>query len=220
MSEDRTNEGPSSLRPRARWSKRALGLLVLLAALACTAELSGPPSAEFTDSGNATGSGGKTGGLEGQGSGGQGSLPDDPFDAAPVCTSNTRWTGDDEESPQMNPGEACISCHTSEDEGPRLTIAGTLYPSAHEPNDCNGQQGSASVYIEITDAENRVFRLTPNSAGNFLLEDPDDFAFPYSTAATLRMARTAPQGASLFHSHTRTNKDCRPWNGAPCRSRQ
>lgn len=106
--------------------------------------------------------------------------PDDPFSVEPTCTSNSNWTGGNRESPKMNPGQACIACHTREDEGPDLTIAGTLYPTAHEPDNCNGQMGSSTVFVEVTDAAGRVFKLTPNSAGNFLLEDPDAFTFPYT----------------------------------------
>lgn len=103
-----------------------------------------------------------------------------PYDTPVVCTSASYWTGGNEESPKMNPGQACISCHTEEDEGPELAVAGTLYPSAHEPDDCNGVTGSSATYVQVTDAAGRVFRLQPNSAGNFLLEDPDAFSLPYT----------------------------------------
>jgi len=106
--------------------------------------------------------------------------PPDPYDTPVVCTSGSHWTGGNEESPNMNPGEACISCHTKEREGPHLTIAGTLYPTAHEPGDCNGVPGSSAIYVEITDAAGRVFELSPRSSGNFMLEDPDSFTMPYT----------------------------------------
>ena len=106
--------------------------------------------------------------------------PPDPYDTPVTCTSSTFWTGGDRESPNMNPGEACISCHTEEREGPDLTIAGTLYPTAHEPDDCNGVGRSSGAYVEITDAAGRVFELELETSGNFMLEEPDAFTMPYS----------------------------------------
>jgi hypothetical protein len=64
----------------------------------------------------------------------------------------------------MHPGVACIQCHET-DRGPRLTIAGTVYPTAHEPDDCNGV--AASVEVDIADADGNVFRVPVNAAGNF-----------------------------------------------------
>jgi hypothetical protein len=106
-------------------------------------------------------------------------VPPDPYDTPVVCTSAGYWTQGNEESPNMNPGEPCISCHTSEREGPDLTIAGTLYPTAHEPDDCNGA-ASSGTYVKVTDAAGRVFELTPRSSGNFMLEEPDAFTMPYT----------------------------------------
>ncbi len=98
------------------------------------------------------------------------SLAPDPFAAPDGCASGTRWTGGNHESPLMRPGGACISCHTSMREGPALTIAGTVYGSGHEVDDCNGAASSATspVVVEVTDATGRVYALTPNAAGNFM----------------------------------------------------
>lgn len=90
------------------------------------------------------------------------------FDVAPICTSTRMWTGGNRESPLMHPGKACITCHTDEDEGPIYSIAGTLFPTAHEPDDCNGAAGSSTgAVVIITDANGVEKRLTPNSVGNF-----------------------------------------------------
>ena len=91
----------------------------------------------------------------------------DPLNAAPTCTSGQTSLGG--ESPVMDPGRACISCHASEIEAPKFTIAGTVYPTGHEPDNC---YGTSSVTVEITDAHGASLSLTPNAAGNF-----------YSTAA-------------------------------------
>jgi uncharacterized membrane protein len=37
----------------------------------------------------------------------------------------------------MHPGGACITCHTIKG-GPAFKVAGTVFPTLHEPNDCNG----------------------------------------------------------------------------------
>jgi hypothetical protein len=64
----------------------------------------------------------------------------------------------------MNPGRACITCHTQEG-GPSFTIAGTVYPTAHEPNNCNGSPGGLTVVV--TDANQQVVNISVNSVGNF-----------------------------------------------------
>ena len=83
---------------------------------------------------------------------------------APVCTSMKTWTQGDSGSSLMHPGRACITCHASRG-APTFTIAGTLFPTAHEPDDCDGASGSARVVI--VDAKGVTLTLTPNSAGNF-----------------------------------------------------
>ena len=92
-----------------------------------------------------------------------GSIPN-PYDTPTVCTSGTHWTSGNQESPKMQPGRACISCH-ARGEGPRFDFAGTLYPSAHEPNDCNG--APLDTHVIITDANGTQLVLMPNSVGNF-----------------------------------------------------
>jgi len=105
----------------------------------------------------------------GIGAGGDGSVvPPNPYDTPVVCSSNTQWTGGNQESPNMRPGAACIDCHTRGGEGPRFTFAGTAYPSAHEPTDCNGLVGpDTSAQVVITDASGATFTMNVNSVGNF-----------------------------------------------------
>jgi hypothetical protein len=109
----------------------------------------------------------------------------DPYDTPVVCTSGRRWTSGNDESPLMHPGLACISCHTNdeEEEGPRFVIAGTVYPTPHEPNDCNGVVSNSGATIVVTDADGVEHRLTPNGAGNFFLEGRT-FALPYAAKVT------------------------------------
>jgi hypothetical protein len=47
-----------------------------------------------------------------------------------------------------------------------MTIAGTVYPTAHEPDDCDGVSGG-DVQVVITDAAGKTLTLSVNAAGNF-----------------------------------------------------
>jgi mono/diheme cytochrome c family protein len=104
----------------------------------------------------------------------------------PVCTSGWTWAGGNEGSPDMNPGMACINCHASEDEGPHFAIAGTLYPTVHEPDRCYGADGAGGAEVVITGADGRTLTLAPNAAGNFFSEA--GVALPYQ-AKVLFMGR-------------------------------
>jgi mono/diheme cytochrome c family protein len=97
----------------------------------------------------------------------RGQMPPAPESPA-TCTSGAYWKANgDNASALMHPGGACITCH-AQNEGPRFVIAGTVYPSAHEPIDCNGVDGSnQAVTVEITDANGAVTTLSVNRAGNF-----------------------------------------------------
>ncbi len=86
------------------------------------------------------------------------------------CSSGQYWMGGDQKSPDMHPGNACIACHTTTGSGaPTLQIAGTIYQTPHDPNDCLGI-GTAGVVVQITDSAGSVFSLPVNSSGNFLLQ--------------------------------------------------
>ena len=73
------------------------------------------------------------------------------FDTATICTSDEYWVDeyedeDDDEleiegDERMRPGHACIACHQAND-GPDFAIAGTVYATAHEPDNCNGARDS------------------------------------------------------------------------------
>ena len=76
------------------------------------------------------------------------------------------WTGGNHGSADMNPGRACITCHSTMN-GPSLTIAGTVYPTAHEPDLCNGANGSNGARVVITGADGATLTLTPGTSGNF-----------------------------------------------------
>lgn len=130
-----------------------------------------------------------------------------------VCSSNSFWRSG--EGPSMRPGEACISCHAAEREAPKFVVAGSVYPTSHEPSDCNGTNSGGKVVIVITDANNTEHTLNVNSVGNFYLEG-SKIALPYR--ATVKVGdNTRSMGAS------QTSGDCNSChtefgaNGAPGR---
>jgi hypothetical protein len=90
----------------------------------------------------------------------------DPYATPVVCTSNTMWTGGTKGSDSMEPGQACIACH-SKGDGPKFDLGGTVFPTAHEPDDCNGGSVASLSKVVITGADRNTVTLTPNAAGNF-----------------------------------------------------
>lgn len=88
------------------------------------------------------------------------------YNTPTVCTSGTSWTRGDHGSSSMHPGKACAACHSKEREGPRYAFAGTIYPTAHEPDDCNGYS-DRDVSVIITGADGTSITLAPNAVGNF-----------------------------------------------------
>jgi hypothetical protein len=145
-----------------------------------------------TGAGGASGAGGSAGG----GAGGSGLM--DPLLAMPTCTSMTTWNNGNKGSGSMNPGVACIACHSS-GEGPSFNIAGTVYPTGHEPDKCNSLVGPAGARIVIIGADGKMLTLTPNGAGNF-----------YSSAAikTPYQAKVTYQGRERLMQAMQTSGDC------------
>lgn len=102
-----------------------------------------------------------------------------------ICTSGAFWAEqDDEGSKDMNPGRACIDCHQTEDEGPSLLVAGTVYPTLHEPDDCNGLPGGVTVVV--TDATQAQYTATVRASGNFFLEADEEKALVFPITAEVR----------------------------------
>jgi hypothetical protein len=107
-----------------------------------------------------------------------------------MCTSGTMWTSGDHGSSRMHPGAACIDCHDS-NFGPSLSFAGTVYPSAHEPDDCNGASG---IQVVITDADGIPHTLNTNAAGNFY--STSNYSLPFTAKVVsggAERAMIAPQ---------------------------
>jgi hypothetical protein len=87
----------------------------------------------------------------------------------PGCTSGQLWDGGNSPSPLMHPGNACNACHQVSG-GPNLRFGGTVYPTGHEPNDCNGAAPPPQLNVTVTDSKSRTFTMAVNEAGNFLLD--------------------------------------------------
>ncbi|HEX7668411.1 MAG TPA: hypothetical protein VF395_02450 [Polyangiaceae bacterium] len=123
-----------------------------------------------------------------------------PYDTPVQCTSTTHWTGRNDGSSRMYPGRACVSCHASSGgEAPQFAFAGTVYPTAHEPDDCNGGVASGPVTVVVTGADGAVVSRQVNSAGNFSYEGP--LALPYT-------AKVISGGGERAMSAAQTSGDC------------
>lgn len=143
-------------------------------------------------------------------SGDAGTVGPDPLNASPTCTSKSTWTGGNRESPLMNPGQACIACHSRSGEAPRFVIAGTLYPTGHEPDNCNGVNGTSGAKVVVTGNSGTSITLTPNNAGNFYsstsLPGPYKVKVVSSTGKERVMASAAPNGdCNSCHTQSGTN---------------
>ncbi|HXU02452.1 MAG TPA: hypothetical protein VN903_15920 [Polyangia bacterium] len=116
----------------------------------------------------------------------------------PVCTSMKTWTLGNRGAPEMNPGRACIDCH-ARGEGPRFTIAGTVYPTVNEPDLCYGAASSSGAQIVITGADGQTLTLSPNAAGNFY--SAVAVALPFS-------AKVVSAAGTRAMMATQTSGDC------------
>jgi cytochrome c553 len=106
----------------------------------------------------------------------------------------------------MHPGGACIACHAKQggggdDEAPRFTIGGTVYPTAHEPDDCNGTSMSSAgtLSVLITEANGKAHSLAVNTVGNFSYTG--SIATPYT-------AQVVAGSAVRAMAHAQTSGDC------------
>jgi hypothetical protein len=150
-----------------------------------------------------SGGSGPGGGTTG-GSGGSGG---DPFGGASVCTSKMTWKSG--EGASMRPGEACIACHAT-NRGPDFSIAGTVYPTGHEPNDCNGK---GNVTVVITDAKGTTHNLMANSVGNFTFTGtlPTPYTAKVMTSSGAVRAMTTAQTVGDCNScHTEKGTNSAP----------
>ncbi len=121
------------------------------------------------------------------------------YDTPSVCSSKTMWTNATRASNKlMLPGEACNQCH-DKGRGPSLFAAGTVYKTAHEPDDCYGLP--SGVTVEITGADKKTFTTTVNGSGNFY------FTTSVKTPYKARVI-SADGKKSRAMSGAQTNGDC------------
>jgi mono/diheme cytochrome c family protein len=130
-----------------------------------------PKGAVCTDPPPAAGDGGASGDGGDGGDGG----------SATKCTSGKTWMGGNMKSPLMRPGEACNACHQVMG-GPNLRIAGTVYSTLHEPNDCDGKGPPPALTVIVTDKNGKTTSLPVNAAGNFFTQSK--ILAPYKAKVT------------------------------------
>jgi hypothetical protein len=137
----------------------------------------------------------------------------DPIlDAEPTCTSMDFWPAGEDEAPgksrpEMMPGMPCNDCHTNpqkygfNDGSDPFDIAGTVFPSGHEPDYCAGLDGTSvtDVVVQIEDATGKTWDLHPNAAGNFTIKN--GVTYPYS-------ARVVSSTGVRAMSYQPLNGDC------------
>lgn len=85
------------------------------------------------------------------------------------CSSGTFWLGGNAGSLAMTPGRPCIACHKTFPASPQYSVAGTIYPSSREADDCNGIDG-IGVAVAILDEQGMEIggRIQVTSVGNFM----------------------------------------------------
>ena len=111
----------------------------------------------------------------------------------------------------MNPGRACIACHTIMGTKP-FTVAGSVYPTLHEPDRCNGVDGTGGVHVLIIDHAGNAHALPANAAGNFF--SVESFPLPYRAMVVrgreVRAMATPQTNADCNGCHTEWGKAAAP----------
>lgn len=80
----------------------------------------------------------------------------DDFGTVPTCTNGMSTAPN---GASMRPGTACRSCHG-------FPIAGTVFPTLHDGDNCNGVTSNATVVV-VTDAKGASHTLPLAPGGNF-----------------------------------------------------
>lgn len=93
-----------------------------------------------------------------------------------ICTSQQIWSKGDQASTLMRPGAACNDCHAKVGGAPVFAVAGTVYPTLHEPTDCYGVAGD--TIIRITGSDGVIIDLPVGTSGNFFASNSAEIVFP------------------------------------------
>jgi hypothetical protein len=127
-----------------------------------------------------------------------------------VCSTAAVNAG---ESELMEPGGACIGCHSSYD-GPSFAIAGTVMNALDDDTNCGGVP---DVTVAITGADGMRVELVANASGNFTLDRwPGTSLFPYTAqvsrgGVTTKMLTARQAGQNDCNAcHTAAGLDAAP----------
>jgi hypothetical protein len=124
-----------------------------------------------------------------------------PYNTPLVCTSGN--TSPPSEGTNMAPGRACGGCHGS-------VFAGTVYPTAHEPNNCRGANGTTTAAkVVITDANGKIYQLPVSTGGNFIAT-MRGVALPY----TVKVVAGAKERAMASKTSVGDCNSCHTTNGS------
>lgn len=132
------------------------------------------------------------------------------FGTPTVCTSGKTFAGGN--SGVMDPGRACLDCHQKQG-GPRFSIGGTVYPTAHEPDNCLGVAGGLSVVV--TDKNGVMSTLAVNANGNFY--GGQNVAPPFTAKVVDGQGNTRAMAGSVTAGDCNSCHTLQGANGAPGR---
>jgi mono/diheme cytochrome c family protein len=127
-----------------------------------------------------------------------------------VCTSGMMWTDGDHGSALMHPGQACIACHAV-DHGPTFAAAGTVFPTLHEPDNCDGANLSGLAIIDIMDSKGVETKIPVDTVGNFHAYADQVSITPPFAAAVVEGTKTR---AMTEHQTTGDCNSCHTVEGA------
>jgi hypothetical protein len=136
-----------------------------------------------------------------------------PYNTPPTCTSGQYIYGTDNVGGAMQPGGACISCHRSSGEAPVFTIAGTVFPTAHEYDECVSTAAGRGQVV-ITDGSGVDHTISIGASGNFYFQQV--IGLPYRAKVVVggqeRVMSSSQQSGDCNSCHTLNGT-----NGAPGR---
>lgn len=128
------------------------------------------------------------------------------------CPSNSKYNGKSEND-NMEPGNTCIDCHSTEFKAPKYKFAGTVFRNLITQTGCNASGSASSVVppmtytVEITDSSTPPKVLTAktyNPSGNFHISTgaASGFVMPYKA----RVIDSAGKARKMIKAQT--DGDC------------
>lgn len=110
------------------------------------------------------------------------------------------------QSALTNPGAACMGCHAS--NASAFSVAGTVFTTQNEPDNCVGVEGA---HVVIIDATGQAHSLATNAVGNFAALDSEYIPFPYRAMVV--------RGSKIREMQTpQSNGDCNSCHASPGQS--